>query len=68
MRYRFLELDRDRALIIEYGGRGSLLLFGAAAGFAYWVVDKTLGETFKQAWVESEAHSRLKDFLKSGVL
>jgi hypothetical protein len=45
MRYRFDKLDRDQALIVEYGGRGSLLLFAAAAGLAYWVADKTLGET-----------------------
>jgi hypothetical protein len=67
MRYRFDKLDRDRAFVVEYGGRGSLLLFGAAAGFAYWVADKTIGETFKQAWVESDGHTRLKDFLKSRV-
>jgi len=68
MRYRFEQIERDHALNIEYGGRGSLLLFATAAGLAYWVADKTLGETVREAWVESALHARLKDFLKSRVL
>ena len=67
MRYRFEQVERDHALNIEYGGRGSLLLFAAAAGLAYWVADKTLGETVRKAWVESALHARLKDFLGSRV-
>jgi len=67
MRFRFEQVDSDRALNVEYGGRGSLLLFGAAAGLAYWVVDKTMGETLKEAWVESSGHANLKAFLKTRV-
>ena len=67
MRYRFNRIYRPSLFNIEYGGKGSLLLFGAAAGFAYWVADKTLGETVKEAWVESDSHAKLKEFLKSRV-
>jgi hypothetical protein len=68
MKYRFENVDRDTSLNIESASRGSVLLFGAAAGLAYWVADKTIGETVKEAWTESSTHARLKSFLKSRVL
>lgn len=67
MRYRFEQRYRPSLFNIEYGGKGSLLLFGVAAGFAYWVADKTLGETVREAWIESDSHAKLKEFLKSRV-
>ena len=67
MRYRFDRVDRDRLLNIERASNGSIILAGAAIGLAYWVVDKTLGETVKDAWKDSDGHTRLKEFLKKRV-
>ena len=68
MKYRFDSRESNSGFNIVYGGKGSLLLFGVASGLAYWVADKTLGETVKEAWVESDSHAKLKSFLKARVL
>ena len=34
---------------------------------ALWIADKTLGETVKQAWLDSAAHSKLKEFFATRV-
>ena len=67
MRYRFNRHNRDSLFNIEYGGKGSLLLIGVASALAYWVADKTIGETVKDAWIESDGHAKLKEFLKTRV-
>lgn len=67
IKYRFEGRRDDSLFNIEYGGKGSLILYGAASGLAYWIADKTLGETVKEAWIESDSHEKLKSFLKSRV-
>lgn len=62
MRYRAQTLTAQ-ALNFETASTGSIILAGIAAGLAYWLLDKTLGETVRQAWEESELHARIKQFL-----
>jgi hypothetical protein len=60
-------IDRyqGRSLQIEDAHSDSIILVGAIAGLAYWILDKTLGETFKEAWVETPLHKKLKEFFIS---
>lgn len=58
-----LHRKRGNAFLITEAGRGSVLLGGMAAGLAIWILDRTLGETLKNAWLESDLHERLKDLL-----
>jgi hypothetical protein len=64
MRYRVKGLT-GRALNFESASHGSIILIGAAVALAYWLLDKTLGETTKEAWQDSELNSRIKGFLQS---
>ncbi len=68
VRYRLSRLSPGRAFNIESAASGSLLLFGVGAAVTYWLVENTLGETVKEAWLESEAHKSLKAFLRRRVL
>jgi hypothetical protein len=62
MRFR-LEALRGRALNVGAAHSGCLIIAGTAAALALWVLDKTLGETIKEAWKESTLHSKLTEFL-----
>jgi len=42
---------------------GSVVVVGLVAGVAYYVLDKTLGETLKEAWLESKMHEKIKNLL-----
>jgi hypothetical protein len=50
-------------LVIESASEGSIILLGAALGVSYWILDQTLAETLKEAWVKSDLHKRIKAFL-----
>lgn len=63
IKYRFNTTKRNEGLQIRYGEKGSLVLVGAVSAVSLWIVDKTLGETIKDAWKESEAHEKLKSIL-----
>ena len=67
MRYRFEQVEQSRLVNIEKARTGSVVLTAAAAGLAYWVVDKTLGETLKEAWKGSEPDRELQAFLRQRV-
>jgi hypothetical protein len=62
VRYRAQQLTAQ-SLNFESASSGSIILAGIAAAVAYWLLDKTLGETVKQAWEASELHSRVRKFL-----
>lgn len=62
MRYRAGQLTAQ-AINFDYASTGSLILAGMGAAVAYWLLDKTLGETIKESWEESDLHRRLKAFL-----
>jgi hypothetical protein len=58
-----LWLRSGNSFLIKEVHSGSIILGGIAVGLAIWLLEKTLGETLKEAWVESDTHSRLKQFL-----
>jgi hypothetical protein len=64
MRYRAQNLTA-RSLNFESASSGSIILAGIAAALAYWLLDKTLGETLKESWKNSNLHSRMKEFLSA---
>lgn len=55
------------SILFYSASQGSILLIGAVAGLAGWILDKTLGETLKEAWVESDLHKRIKRLLGARV-
>ena len=65
-RYR-IENYRQTALLIESGSKGSLIVLGTTALLALWLLDKTLGETIKEAWKQDEWHNKLKDYLTENL-
>ena len=67
IRYRFSQVEQRRLLNIEAARTGSIVLSAAAVGLAYWVVDKTLGETLKGAWKDSDLDRDLQQFLRKRV-
>ena len=54
---------KGSALLLEYSERGSIILGGVAAGVAIFILQKTVGETLTEAWVNTNMHQRLKNFL-----
>ena len=61
MRLRTASAPHAGESILFYSAsQGSILLIGAVAGLAGWILDKTLGETLKEAWAESDLHKRIK--------
>ena len=62
--YRFGKIDKHRAVTVVGARTGSIEITLSLAAIAYWVVDKTLGETLKEAWLTSELHFNLLDFLR----
>ena len=42
-------------------------MIGVVAGVGYYVLDKTLGETLSDAWLNSSLHAKLKRFFLSNV-
>jgi len=61
-RYRLRKYRYD-AILIKDLRPGSLVIAGAVAGVAIWVLQQTLGETLKEAWLDSEWHRRIKSLL-----
>ena len=61
-RYRLRQYRYDSILIKDLRP-GSLVIAGAVAGVAIWVLQQTLGETLKEAWLDSEWHQRIKSLL-----
>jgi hypothetical protein len=54
---------RGQSVLVESARGGSIELICVAGALAYWILDRTIGETIKEAWRESSAHRRLKEFL-----
>lgn len=53
---------RQRRLLLEEARPGSLALIGLIAAVSYFVLEKTLGESFTEGYKDSESHRRLKIF------
>jgi hypothetical protein len=64
MRYRARQLP-GRSLNLRAATSGSLVLAGAVVALSYWLLDKTVGETVKEAWEHTSLHSKVRDFLLS---
>jgi hypothetical protein len=62
MRFRATRY-RGRAVSFESARPGSMILIGILAGLSYWLLDKTLGETVKEAWVRSGRHEEIVKIL-----
>jgi len=62
-----LQNNKGNTLHIKKASEGSLILAGIAIGLSYWLLNQTLGETIKEAWIESESHEKLKEYLKSNI-
>lgn len=54
---------RGAGLQLERAESSSILLIGAVAGISIFILQNTLGETLKEAWLDSDGHRRLKGFL-----
>ena len=59
--------SKGKTLHIKSATEGSIILTGIAIGLSYWLLNQTLGETVKEAWVESENHEKLKKYLKTNL-
>ena len=55
---------RHKRLLLRETGPGSLAVFGVLAGVSYFVIQKTIGESFKEAYKSSDAHLYLKDYFR----
>lgn len=54
---------RNSSILINELRPGSLIVAASVAGLSIWVLQQTLGETLKEAWLESKGHENLKKFL-----
>lgn len=57
-----IERYRGAALAIDHASDGSIILGAAAVGgVAFWVIEHTVGESFKEAWKRSDMHAKLQE-------
>jgi hypothetical protein len=60
--FRAMNRHRGTALTIDHAGDGSIVLEAIAiGGLAYWIIENTVGESFKEAWKRSDLHMKLQD-------
>jgi hypothetical protein len=64
--HRIKQLKGNNIVITAARG-GSIVLLGAVAGVCAYVLDKTLGETLKDSWKDSEMHKKLKQLLLANM-
>ena len=58
---------RRKHLQFQNARSGSLILLGVFGVASWWVLDKTLGESVKEAYKKSELHARLTRFFSSDL-
>jgi hypothetical protein len=61
-----LRAHEGESVIFYSASQGSIVLLGAIAGLSAWLLEKTLGETLTDAWLETDLHKRLKRLLLAG--
>jgi hypothetical protein len=54
---------RGNTLLVSAAAPGSFVIAATCTALAYWLVEKTLGETVKEAYKESDLHKKLKELL-----
>jgi hypothetical protein len=64
-RYR-INSYRDSAIRVEAAKPGSLTIILIGSALSYWILQNTVGETFKETWKETDMHKKFKDFFKKG--
>ena len=57
---------RVPSLMITDARRGSILLEGVLIASVTWMLLNTVGETFKEAWKETDMHKKLKELFLLG--
>jgi hypothetical protein len=55
--------ERESAILIRSINRGSVEFVVVGTGLMIWFLQQTIGETIKEAWLDSKWHKALKDFL-----
>ncbi len=55
---------RNDRLLLTGANNGSIELFGMVAGVSYFLLQKTIGESFKEGFKETALHENLKDFFR----
>ncbi|WP_017324064.1 hypothetical protein [Synechococcus sp. PCC 7336] len=55
---------RHQRLLLEEARLGSLALMSFIAGVSYFVIEKTIGESFAEGYRDSEFHRRLTEFFR----
>ena len=56
------------ALVQIHGARsGSIVLVAAVGGLTIWLLQQTLGESVKEAWLRTRLHERIRDLLLKDV-
>ena len=63
-RRRFDE-TRGSALRYTQASNGSIILFATLTAIGYWIIQNTIGETIKGAYLETGMHKRLTELLLS---
>ncbi|HEV8578451.1 MAG TPA: hypothetical protein VGX68_05155 [Thermoanaerobaculia bacterium] len=61
-----LAAHSGEGVLFYSASEGSIVLCGVIAGLSAWILQTTLGETLKEAWLESDLHKRLKRLLLAG--
>jgi len=54
---------KGHALSIKKIEQGSIVLGGLLGGLVIWVLNATIGATLKEAWLGTESHRKIKEFL-----
>jgi hypothetical protein len=58
---------RHKRLLLEETRPGSLVIIGLIAAVGYFVLEKTIGESFTEGYKSSEVHKQLKEFFRKIV-
>lgn len=61
-----MKKHKKSSILISGVDKGSIEIAIAATGLSIWILQQTLGETLKEAWLESDTHKKLKSFLLKG--
>lgn len=55
--------ERNSAVLVKGIEKGSVEIVVVGTGLLIWILQQTLGETMKEAWLDSKYHKKIKDFL-----
>lgn len=58
---------RNKRILLTDARKGSIEIIAAVAAVSYYIFDKTLGESLKEGYANSELHKRLKDLFRMQI-